>query len=240
MSRAIARRLWPLALLVLASACSVRDAACGATLPQAPPQQPPEVLSGAAPAGAPAGVHVAFLGDSLTAGYGLLANQAYPALLQEMLATEGFQTEAINGGISGDTSAGGVRRVEQLMGSSTKVLVVALGANDAIRGLTLQQTHDNLAQIIDIALGRGVFVLLCGMEGPTNLGTDYRDAFRQIYVNLLREYQGRISFVPFLLEGVAGNPALNQADGMHPNQEGSRIVAQTLLPKLRDLVDRAG
>jgi acyl-CoA thioesterase-1 len=81
---------------------------------------------------------------------------------------------------------------------------------------------------------------LCGMEGPTNLGPDYREAFRNVYVNLLREYQGRISFVPFLLEGVAGDPALNQADGIHPNPEGAKIVAKTLFPKLRDLVDRAG
>ncbi|HXT69423.1 MAG TPA: arylesterase [Vicinamibacterales bacterium] len=236
------RRLWPLALLVLASACSIRDAACGASLPPAPANTPPEVLSGGAPAGGggAATLRVAFLGDSLTAGYGLLASQAFPAQLQEMLGAEGFEFEAVNGGISGDTTAGGVRRVEQLMDAQTKVLVVALGANDAIRGLTLQQTHDNLAQILDIALGRGSFVLLCGMEGPTNLGTDYRDAFREVYVNLLREYQGRISFVPFLLEGVAGNPALNQADGIHPNQEGSKIVAKTLLPKLRELVDRAG
>jgi acyl-CoA thioesterase I len=232
-------RTWPLALLLLISACSLRNVGCG-SLPEAPPQTPPEVLSGAAPAGSPATLRVAFLGDSLTAGYGLLASQAYPAQLQELLAAEGFEIEAVNGGISGDTSAGGLRRVEQLLDASTKILVVALGANDALRGLTVQQTHDNLAGILDIALGKGVAVLLCGMEGPTNLGTDYRDAFRQVYVNLLREYQGRISFVPFLLEGVAGDPALNQADGIHPNQEGSKIIAKMLYPKLRDMVDRAG
>ena len=234
------RRVWPLALLVLASACSLRDAACGSSLPKAPPNPPPEVLSGAAPVNAPAAVRIAFLGDSLTAGFGLLSSQAFPAQLQEMLAAEGYEVEAVNAGISGDTSAGGVRRVEQLLDPSTKILVLALGANDALRGLTVQQTHDNLAQILDYALGRGVGVLLCGMEGPTNLGPDYREAFRNVYVNLLREYQGRISFVPFLLEGVAGDPALNQADGIHPTPEGAKIVAQTLYPKLRDLVDRAG
>jgi len=118
--------------------------------------------------------------------------------------------------------------------------VLALGANDALRGLTTQQTHDNLAQTIDVALSKGVFVLLCGMEAPTNLGPDYRESFRNVYINLLREYQGRISFVPFLLEGVAGNPSLNQADGVHPTAEGAKMVAQTIYPKLRDLVDRIG
>lgn len=234
-----ARRVLPLALLLFVSACSVRNSVCGRA-PDAPPPQPPEVLAGNAPVGAPEAMRVAFLGDSLTAGYGLLGTQAFPGQLQEMLAAEGYEIEAVNAGISGDTSAGGVRRVDQLIDPSTKILVLALGANDALRGLNVQQTHDNLAQIIDIALGKGVAVLLCGMEGPTNLGTDYRDAFRQVYVNLLREYQGRISFVPFLLEGVAGNPALNQTDGIHPNLEGSKVVAKTLYPKLRDLVDKAG
>lgn len=232
-------RALPVALLLLVSACSFRNVGCG-SLPEAPPPTPPEVLSGAAPTGGASTVRVAFLGDSLTAGLGLLSSQAYPALLQELLAADGYEIDAVNAGISGDTTAGGLRRVEQLLDPSTKILVVALGANDAIRGLTVQQTHDNLAKILDIALARNVAVLLCGMEGPTNLGTDYRDAFREVYVNLLRQYQGRIALVPFLLEGVAGNPALNQADGVHPNQEGSRIIAAALYPKLRDLVDRAG
>jgi acyl-CoA thioesterase-1 len=142
--------------------------------------------------------------------------------------------------MSGDTTAGGLRRVGSLLNGSTKILVLALGANDALRGLTTQQTQDNLAQTIDVALSKGVFVLLCGMEAPTNLGPDYRESFRNVYINLLRQYQGRISFVPFLLEGVAGNPSLNQADGVHPTAEGAKIVAQTIYPKLRDLVDRVG
>jgi len=232
-------RAWPVALLLLLSACSFRNVGCG-SLPEAPPPAPPEVLSGAAPAGGSSAVRVAFLGDSLTAGLGLLGSQAYPAQLQELFAAEGYEIDAVNAGVSGDTTAGGLRRVEQLLDPSTKILVVALGANDALRGLTVQQTHDNLAQILDTALAKNVKVLLCGMEGPTNLGVDYRDAFREVYLNLLREYQGRIAFVPFLLDGVAGNPALNQDDGVHPNQEGAKIIAKTLYPKLRDLVDRTG
>lgn len=237
MSTMSLRRIAPAVLLIAVSACSVRDSACGARLPDAPP---PEAITGGAPAASPSALRVAFLGDSLTAGLGLLSDQAFPAQLQDLLAAEGYEVEAVNAGISGDTTAGGARRVEQLLDGSVRVLVVALGANDALRGLTVQQTHDNLARIIEIALDRGVAVLLCGMEGPTNLGSDYRDAFRQLYVNLLREYQGRIAFVPFLLEGVAGNPALNQADGIHPTAEGSKIIAQLLYPKVRDLVDRAG
>ena len=232
-------RTWPVALLLLLSACSFRNIGCG-SLPEAPPPAPPEVLSGAASTGGGSAVRVAFLGDSLTAGLGLLSSQAFPAQLQELFAAEGYEIDAVNAGISGDTTAGGLRRVEQLLDPSVKVLVVALGANDALRGLTVQQTHDNLAQILDIALAKNLGVLLCGMEGPTNLGSDYRDAFREVYVNLLRQYQGRIALVPFLLEGVAGNPALNQADGVHPNQEGAQIIAKTLYAKLRDLVDRAG
>jgi acyl-CoA thioesterase-1 len=233
------RTLLPLALLAL-TACSVRDAACGRpperTATTAAPVEAPAVSSADPASGS---VVVAFLGDSLTAGYGLLSDQAFPAILEQQFAAEGYSVEAINAGVSGDTSAGGLRRVGQVI-SGAHVLVLALGANDAQRGLTTQQTQENLSQIIEQALSKNVHVLLCGMEGPTNLGTDYRDAFRQVYVNLLRQYQGRIAFLPFLLEGVAGNPALNQADGTHPNVEGSKIVATVVYPKLRDLVDRVG
>jgi acyl-CoA thioesterase-1 len=234
-----ARRLLPAILLVLVSACSLRDAACGSSPPPPPPAAAPEALGGTAAPGSSA-IRIAFLGDSLTAGLGLLSDQAYPAQVQALLEADGYEVEAINAGVSGDTTAGGLRRVEQSLDGSVKILVVALGANDALRGLTTQQTHDNLAQIIEKALAKGVGVLLCGMEGPTNLGADYRDAFRQVYMNLLREYQGRIAFVPFLLEGVAGNPALNQADGIHPNPEGSKVIAKLIFPRLRELADRAG
>ena len=122
----------------------------------------------------------------------------------------------------------------------THVLVVALGANDALRGLTTQQTQENLSQIVEQALARNIQVVLCGMEAPTNLGEDYRESFRQVYLNLVRQYSGRIIYVPFLLEGVAGNPALNQADGVHPNAEGAKVVATVVYPQLRVAVDRVG
>ena len=234
-------RLLTVVLLMLASACTLRDAACGRPAP-AQVTEIPDQPSATAPVDPTVGaqVHVVFLGDSLTAGLGLLAQQSYPQVVQDMLEAEGYHIEAINAGLSGDTTAGGLRRAEGVFGGSTKVLVLALGANDALRGLTTQQTHDNLAQIIDLALSKNMYVLLCGMEAPTNLGPDYRDSFRNLYINLLREYQGRISFVPFLLEGVAGNPALNQADGVHPTAEGAKVIAKTIFPKLRAILDLLG
>jgi acyl-CoA thioesterase-1 len=231
------------ALLLVVSACSLRDAACGKPAPPGSQEAvlPTAITGGTGDAPASNTFHIAFLGDSLTAGLGLLAQQAYPETIEEMFRAEGYTSiEVINGGMSGDTTAGGLRRVEQLLLPSVRVLVVALGANDALRGLTVSQTRENLRKIIDIAQARGVYVMLCGMEAPTNLGEDYRSAFKQVYFDLLRAYQRQIVYVPFLLEGVAGRPELNQADGVHPNAEGARIIAATLFPQLRNMVDRQG
>jgi acyl-CoA thioesterase-1 len=161
--------------------------------------------------------------------------------LQRRFNSEGYaNVETVNAGASGDTSAGGLRRVGQTLGPDVRILVIAIGNNDALRGLTLAQTHDNLNGIIEAALGKGVGVLLCGLEAPTNYGEDYRQTFRDLFVNLLREHSGKISFMPFLLEGVAGNPALNQSDGIHPTADGARIIADAMYPKLRAMVDQLG
>jgi len=233
------RRFFALLLLGVVSACSLRDTAC-AKKPSPQAQQNASQIN-AATTGERRPIKILFLGDSITAGYGLNTDQAYPTALQEKFNAEGYaDVEAVNAGVSGDTTAGGLRRLDQILESDIRVVVVALGGNDALRGLTTMQTHDNLAGIISKALERNYEVMLVGMEAPTNLGPDYRESFRNVYINLLREYQGRISFVPFLLEGVAGNPSLNQADGVHPTAEGAKIVAQTIYPKLRDLVDRIG
>ena len=200
---------------------------------------PPPVDPGTGQASEPA-VEIAFLGDSLTAGLGLLAEQAYPNIIKQMFHAEGYtEVDVVNGGSSGDTTAGGARRVEQLLSSNTRILVVALGGNDALRGLTVQQTHDNLASILDLAIGRRVAVMLAGMLAPTNLGEDYQKGFQETFLRLSREYKNAIVFVPFLLEGVAGDPALNQADGIHPNAQGARVIAERLFPGLRRLVDDA-
>lgn len=236
------RRLGLLVVLLLVGGCSLRNVACG--VPPPPTQEPVPVDDVASPEGgdqaAPA-IGIVFLGDSLTAGLGLLTEQAYPHQIQEMFEAEGYhEVEAINAGISGDTTAGGARRVEGLLTEDVRILVLALGANDALRGLTTQQTYENLSAIIAAARSRGVDVLLCGMEAPTNYGEDYRVAFRSVFSRLLSEHRGDISFVPFLLQGIAGNPALNQADGIHPNTAGARAIAALLYEPLRTMVDQLG
>jgi acyl-CoA thioesterase-1 len=230
--------------LLAASACSFSNVQCGLPRDQATAPPPATPADPAAPGGAGGRravvPEIVFLGDSLTAGYGLLQEQAYPAIVRRKFADEGYVVETVNAGISGDTSAGGRRRVEALLGSDTRVLVVALGGNDALRGLTVAETHQNLAAIISIALERNVSVLLCGMEGPTNLGEDYRGAFRDIFLELVRDFRGRVALMPFLLDGVAGAPSLNQADGIHPNAAGATIIADRMYPRLRTLIDQAG
>jgi acyl-CoA thioesterase-1 len=155
-----------------------------------------------------------------------------------MFAADGYHDiEILNAGVSADTTAGGLQRLEQVLAPNVKVLVVALGANDALRGLPIARTRENLAGIIDRAFEAGAEVLLVGMEAPTNYGEDYRDAFRDMFSQLAIQYGRRIGFVPFLLEGVAGMPQLNQADGIHPNAEGAKIIAGLLYPSLRNMID---
>jgi len=233
------RRLWLSAFaIVLLSACSLRSVSC--SLPSAPPEGETGPATPVGPVGqsAPSTLGIAFLGDSLTAGFGLLSEQAYPALIEQMFLDEGYpEVHVINAGVSGDTTAGGLRRVATLFETDVRILVVALGGNDALRGLTTAQTEQNLRAIIDQARSAGLDVLLAGMQAPTNLGPDYQEAFRQLYIDLAVSYGNSVEFVPFLLEGVAGNPALNQADGIHPNADGARVIAGQLYPRLRVLVD---
>lgn len=232
--------LFTLVALMLVSACSFRNVSCS-TEPPAPIE--PVALSPSedpVPQGQPPVVGIAFLGDSITAGLGLMTDEAYPAIVRQMFETEGYtEVDILNAGLSGDTTAGGARRVDQILTPGIRILVVALGGNDALRGLTVAQTKENLAGIIDTALGRDVMVVLVGMQAPTNLGIDYQEGFRGLYQELALEYSGAIRFIPFLLQGVAGNPQYNQADGIHPNQEGQRMIAELLYDDLRDLVDNA-
>jgi acyl-CoA thioesterase-1 len=243
-SVARARVVLGVLVLLAASACSFGNVQCGLPSEQAGAPAPAAPADPAAPGGASGRrtvtPEIVFLGDSLTAGYGLLQDQSYPAIVERRFADEGYVVETVNAGVSGDTSAGGRRRVEALLGPDTRVLVLALGGNDALRGLTVAETHQNLAAIISIALERNVSVLLCGMEAPTNLGEDYRGAFREIFLELIRDFRGRVALMPFLLEGVAGNPSLNQADGIHPNAAGAKIIADRMYPRLRTFIDQAG
>jgi acyl-CoA thioesterase-1 len=181
---------------------------------------------------------IVVLGDSLTAGYGLLEQQAFPALLQERLNEEGYGWEVVNAGISGDTSAAGLQRLDWAMGQGdVRILVLELGANDGLRGLPISEMKKNLAGIIEHAQGKGISVLLAGMEAPPNFGPEYTVSFRQVFRDLAKQY--KVTLLPFLLDKVAGVAALNQSDGIHPNVEGARIVADTVWNVLKPMVDAA-
>lgn len=180
---------------------------------------------------------VVFLGDSLTAGYGLSKEQSVPSLVQKRLDAEGYNYEVVNHGVSGDTSAGGVSRLEWALSGDVRVLVLELGANDGLRGVPVESMKANLETIITGARKRGVRVLLTGMEAPPNHGPVYTAEFRQAYRDLAREHD--VAFVPFYLEGVAGNPALNIADGIHPNVDGTAIVERTVWRQLEPLLEKS-
>ena len=212
-------------------------AGCGGTSQPARTATPPAPASAAARGTAtpqPARPRIVCLGDSLTAGLGLDPAQAYPALLQQRLDAEGYRFEVVNAGVSGDTSAGGLRRLEWALDGDVKVLVVALGGNDALRGLPTAELERNLATIIERAQGRGLTVVLAGMEAPPNFGRPYQVDFHRVYPALAARY--RVALVPFLLEGVAGVAALNQADGIHPTADGARRLADNVWQGLAPLL----
>ena len=181
-------------------------------------------------------MRVVFLGDSLTAGYALDADQAYPALVQQMIDERQWPFRVVNSGISGDTTAGGLRRLDWLMRQPFSVLVVALGANDGLRGFNPNVTKSNLSQIIDKSRSRypSASILLVGMKLPTNMGEDFARAFESIFSLLAAEYN--IPFMPFLLEGVAGDPELNLPDGIHPTSEGQKILAANVWNHLEPIL----
>ncbi len=179
---------------------------------------------------------VVCLGDSLTAGLGLVESQSYPSVLQRKIDAEEYGFEVVNAGVSGDTSAGGLRRLDWALQGDVKVLVVALGGNDALRGLSVNEMRENLSAIVERARARGVVVVLAGMQAPPNYGPEYTVAFRQAFADVARQY--RILYVPFLLDKVAGNAALNQPDGIHPNARGAEIVAENVWGALRPILQQ--
>ena len=169
---------------------------------------------------------IVILGDSLTAGLGLPVDEAYPALLQRRVQEGGLNYEVVNAGVSGDTSAGGLSRLDWALEGNVKVLVLALGANDGLRGVPVDELKRNLDTIIKRSQARGVTVVLAGMEAPPNFGRQYTKAFHDVYPDLASQY--RLALVPFLLQGVAAVDALNQGDGLHPNSEGAQAVADNV------------
>jgi len=188
---------------------------------------------GAAAESAPEPV-IVFLGDSLTAGYGLPEEDSYPALIQERLRAEGSAYRVVNAGVSGDTSAGGLARMDWLLRGRMDVLIVALGGNDGLRGLSPEALERNLEAIIAKGRAAGAQVVLAGMRMPGNYGRDYTRRFQAVYPALAKRHQ--LPLIPFLLEGVALRPDLNQSDGIHPTAAGARIVADTVWKTLQPLL----
>jgi len=181
---------------------------------------------------------VVFLGDSLTAGLGLEPEQSYPSLLQRRLLERGYKYQVINAGVSGDTSAGGLRRLDWSLEGDVRVLVVALGANDGLRGLSPSEMKKNLAEIIERASAKGITVVLAGMEAPPNNGVEYATQFRGVYAELAKSH--KVRFISFLLDGVAGIASLNQADGIHPNVRGAQLVADIVWQSLEPELSKTG
>ena len=214
----------------LAVVASLAAAAGGLAPAQALRPSPPAPTAGTPPV-------VVFLGDSLTAGFGLAAEEAFPALVAAAFAERGKPIRAINAGVSGDTTAGGLRRLDWALKSRPQVVVVALGANDGLRGQPLQSIEANLNAIVEKARAAGARVLLAGMLMPPNYGGEYASGFAAIYPRVAKQLG--IPLVPFLLEGVAGHPELNQPDGIHPTAEGQRVVARNVEPYLAELVAAA-
>ena len=176
------------------------------------------------------------LGDSLTAGLGLVEQQAYPALLQRRIDAEGYEFAVVNAGVSGDTTAGGLRRLDWALEGNVRVLIVALGANDGLRGLSVGEMRKNLTEIIERAKEKNIVVILAGMEAPPNYGPEYTAAFRQAYQDVARDQ--RVLFLPFLLAKVAGQSGLNQGDGIHPNAAGAAVIADSVWGILRPVLDQ--
>lgn len=186
--------------------------------------------------GQPAVPRVVFLGDSITAGYGLEREQAYPALLQQRADEAGLPVEMVNAGVSGDTTAGGLRRLDWVLGRGADVLVVALGGNDGLRGLQPDQTKANLLAIIEQARERvpEAKIVLAGMQMPANLGARYTEQFAAVFPAVARETD--VVLLPFLLEGVGGVDDLNQDDQIHPNAEGQQVIAELVWQTLQPLL----
>jgi acyl-CoA thioesterase-1 len=181
------------------------------------------------------GPRVVVLGDSLTAGLGLSQVDAYPTGLQQRIDDTNLKFTVVNAGVSGDTSAGGLARLDWALDGDVRVLVVALGGNDALRGLPTEQMAQNLSTIIERAQRRGITAVLAGMEAPPNFGYDYTVSFHKVFPSLAKKYH--VALVPFLLEGVGGVASLNQADGIHPTAEGARKVADNVWTVLKPVLE---
>jgi acyl-CoA thioesterase-1 len=178
------------------------------------------------------------VGDSLTAGYGIEESEAYPALVEKALRVEGMKVQVVNAGVSGETSSGTLARLDWVLTLDPDIVILETGANDGLRGLDTTMVRDNLEQIIDLLQQRDIVVILAGMKMVWNLGPAYTGEFNRIFPDLAAK-KGLI-FMPFFLQGVATDPALNRDDGIHPNPAGHRIIADNILPFVREAITVLG
>ncbi len=190
-------------------------------------------LSGAPARAAP--LRLLVLGDSLSAGYGLAADEAFPARLQARLRKAGYDITVVNGGVSGDTATDGLARLDWVVSGDIKAVIVELGANDVLRGIDPAVTEVALGKIVERLKERGIAVMLAGMLAPPNMGKDYAARFDAIYPTLAKRYD--VALYPFFLKGVAAQAGLNQSDGMHPTPEGVEVIVDNILPAVRRFVD---
>lgn len=228
-------------LVAMLQACGPEDGGRGdaATLVDSLPAATGATPTGAAPGVAAEAVdslpRVVFFGTSLTAGLGLPGPEdTYAARAAELAAAAGVPFTPVNAGVSGETTAAGLRRIDWVLQTPLDILVLELGANDGLRGLPVEQMEENLSEIVTRARARwpDVRVLLLEMEAPTNMGERYRGAFRDVFHRVAEEHGTRL--VPFFLDGVAGIPDMNQSDGIHPTPQGHRVMARNILPELTD------
>ncbi len=179
---------------------------------------------------------ILFFGDSLTAGYGLEQGEAFPAIIQEKIDSLGLSYQVVNAGLSGETTSGGKNRIDWVLKQNVDVFILELGANDGLRGIQLSETRTNLQEIIDFVRGKNpdIEIILAGMQIPPNMGQDYTTEFRNIFPELAEK--NNVHLIPFLLEGVAGDPELNQQDGIHPTAEGQEILAENVWDVLKPVL----
>lgn len=214
-------------VVLLAGGCASVNSGNGSVSNPAKPLVTPQITSDRP--------KIIAFGDSLTAGFGLTERESYPYLLQEKLIADGYNYEVVNAGISGDTSLGGLERVDWVLEQdNVQIMVLELGANDLLRGIPVSRMKENLDKIIEKAKAKNVKVLLCGMLAPPSMGSDYQREYISAFPDLATKHD--VAYLPFLLEGVAMKRELNQADGIHPNADGTRMMTENIYKELKPLL----
>lgn len=229
----IALRIWVFCLFGLLVACQPASESTK-QVESIPEEQPPTAPE--RDTQPQARRHILFFGNSLTAGYGVPESAAFPALIQDRIDSLGLNYAVVNAGVSGETSTGGLGRIDWILEQPVDIFVLELGGNDGLRGIPIESTRENLQAILDAVkkIYPEAKLVLAGMQVPPNMGPEYSEAFRRLFPELARANDATL--IPFLLEGVGGEPDLNLPDGIHPTEEGHQIVARNVWAALQDLV----